>query len=330
LSLFEVNATPVADIGGYAGQHGVVGSHLEHARRAHALRGQPALDAGTVGAARAERHQRAAAQVRVARAAQRGMREQHQLLDEGGIRRQPGLRHLAAHEGRTQLTGAHLPPAAAPGAIAALPPTLKAGYLHAFTAALHPVFLSATAIAVIGFALTWLLEDLPLRGPVRAETVGESFAMPHDATSLEELEMIVTRLQARETHWEFYSRVAQSLDLALPPDRIWLLVQVCRSGPVSVSQLAARFGVALTRLDTIAAQLVADGMIAREAGQLSATQGGRALFDRMVEAHRRTLHGLAARWSPEQHEEAKAMLDGLARNLIAEIPIAPAGQLAQR
>ena len=226
--------------------------------------------------------------------------------------------------------GAHLPPAAAPGAIAALPPTLKAGYLHAFTAALHPVFLSATAIAVIGFALTWLLEDLPLRGPVRAETVGESFAMPHDATSLEELEMIVTRLQARETHWEFYSRVAQSLDLALPPDRIWLLVQVCRSGPVSVSQLAARFGVALTRLDTITAQLVADGMIAREAGQLSATQGGRALFDRMVEAHRRTLHGLAARWSPEQHEEAKAMLDGLARNLIAEIPIAPAGQLAQR
>ena len=226
--------------------------------------------------------------------------------------------------------GAHLPPAAAPGAIAALPPTLKAGYLQAFTAALHPVFRSATAIAVIGFALTWLLEDLPLRGPVRAETVGESFAMPHDATSLEELETIVTRLQARETHWEFYSRVAQSLDLVLPPDQIWLLVQVCRSGPVSVSQLAARFGVALTRLDTIAAQLVADGMIAREAGRLSATQGGRALFDRMVEAHRTTLHRLAARWSPEQHEEAKAMLDGLARNLIAEIPIAPAGQLAQR
>src|SRR5215510_5581144 len=69
---------------------------------------------------------------------------------------------------------------AALGALAALPPTLKAGYLQAFTAALHPVFLSATAIAVIGFALTWLLEDLPLRGPARAETVGESFAMPHD------------------------------------------------------------------------------------------------------------------------------------------------------
>jgi DNA-binding MarR family transcriptional regulator len=226
--------------------------------------------------------------------------------------------------------GAHLPAAAAPGAIAALPPALKADYLAAFTAALHPVFLSAAAIAAIGFALTWLLEDLPLRGPVRAETVAESFAMPHDATSLEELETIVRRLQARETHWEFYTRVAQSLDLALPPDQIWLLVQVCRSGPVSLSQLAARFSVAPSRLDTIAAQLVAGGMIAREADRLSARQRGRALFDRMVEAHRMVLHRLAARWSPEQHEEAKAMLDGLARNLIAELPIAPAGQLVER
>jgi EmrB/QacA subfamily drug resistance transporter len=226
--------------------------------------------------------------------------------------------------------GTHLPTAATPGAIAALPPALKTDYLAAFTAALHPVFLSAAAIAAIGFALTWLLEDLPLRGPVRAETVGESFAMPHDATSLEELETIVTRLQARETHWEFYRRIARPLDLALPPDQIWLLVQVCRSGPVSLAELAKRFGVGATRLDTIAAQLVAGGMIGREGDRLSARQRGRALFDRMVDAHRSVLHALAGRWSPEQHEEAKAMLDGLARNLIAELPIAPAGQIAAR
>jgi EmrB/QacA subfamily drug resistance transporter len=70
--------------------------------------------------------------------------------------------------------GTHLPASGAPAAIAALPPALKADYLAAFTAALHPVFVSAAAIAAIAFALTWLLEDLPLRGPVRAETVGES------------------------------------------------------------------------------------------------------------------------------------------------------------
>src|SRR6185312_655930 len=59
--------------------------------------------------------------------------------------------------------GAHLPPTATPGAIAALPAALKAGYLDAFTAALHPVFVAAAAIAAVAFALTWLLEELPLR-----------------------------------------------------------------------------------------------------------------------------------------------------------------------
>jgi EmrB/QacA subfamily drug resistance transporter len=226
--------------------------------------------------------------------------------------------------------GAQLPAASGPDAIVALPPALKADYLAAFTAALHPVFLAATAIAVVAFALTWLLEELPLRGPARAETVGESFAMPHDATSLEELETIVTRLQARETRWEFYNRVARSLDLALAPDQIWLLVHVCRSVPVSLSELAARFSVTPARLDTIAAQLVAGRMVAREGDELSATPHGRALFDRMVEAHRMVLQRLAARWSPEQHEDAKTMLDGLARSLIAELPIAPAGQAAER
>jgi hypothetical protein len=43
----------------------------------------------------------------------------------------------------------------------------------------------------------------------------------------------------------------------------------------------------------------------------------------MVQAHRMVLHRLAARWSPEQHLEAKTMLDGLARSLIAELPIRP-------
>jgi EmrB/QacA subfamily drug resistance transporter len=59
--------------------------------------------------------------------------------------------------------GTNLPAAAAPAAIAALPPTVKAVYLDVFTAALHPVFLYATGIAALGFALTWLLKELPLR-----------------------------------------------------------------------------------------------------------------------------------------------------------------------
>jgi DNA-binding MarR family transcriptional regulator len=220
--------------------------------------------------------------------------------------------------------GTHLPASAEPAAIAALPATLKIVYLDVFAAALHPVFLLAAAIAAIGFALTWLLEEVPLRERVRAESIGESFAMPHDATSLEELETIVRQLEARETHWEFYQRVAKSLDLALAPDQIWLLVHICRSGPLSLADASAHLHVPLPQISAIAGQLADAGLIVRNEQELIATDRGNASFDRMVEAHRAVLHRLAARWSPEQHVEATAMLDRLARNLIAELPIAPA------
>ena len=52
---------------------------------------------------------------------------------------------------------------------------------------------------------------MPLRGPARAETIGESFAMPRDATSLDELEQIVSRLQRRENRWQVYRTIAEAV-----------------------------------------------------------------------------------------------------------------------
>ena len=178
-------------------------------------------------------------------------------------------------------------------------------------------------IAALGFALSWLLQEVPLRGPARAESIGESFAMPHDATSLEELETIVSRLQQQDRRWEVYERIARQLDLGLAPDEMWLLVQVCRLGPLPITSLGAQFGVPLARLNSISDRLQKLDVIRSESGVLAATDGGRAVFDRMVEGHLAALERLAARWAPEQHTEAKAMLDRLARSLIAEIPIAP-------
>ena len=54
--------------------------------------------------------------------------------------------------------------ATAPAAIQAMPTPVRSLYLQAFTAALHPVFLTAAAVAAAAFALTWFLRELPLRG----------------------------------------------------------------------------------------------------------------------------------------------------------------------
>jgi hypothetical protein len=44
----------------------------------------------------------------------------------------------------------------------------------------------------------------------------------------------------------------------------------------------------------------------------------------VLAARRQGLSELLDGWEPEQHEEVRAMLDGLARELVAEPPRAPA------
>jgi EmrB/QacA subfamily drug resistance transporter len=70
---------------------------------------------------------------------------------------------LTAELARRLPAGTEVPAATAPAAIQALPDALRAAYLQSFTAALHPVFLYAAAIALLGFLLSWLLKDVSLR-----------------------------------------------------------------------------------------------------------------------------------------------------------------------
>jgi MFS family permease len=56
-------------------------------------------------------------------------------------------------------SGIHLSPAQAK----ALPPSVHADFLQAFAHALHGAFLYGMAIAVVPFALSWLLKEVPLR-----------------------------------------------------------------------------------------------------------------------------------------------------------------------
>jgi EmrB/QacA subfamily drug resistance transporter len=58
--------------------------------------------------------------------------------------------------------GAAPPDATSPAAIAHLPAAARSAFEQAFAAALHPVFLTAAAVSLLAFALTWLLREVPL------------------------------------------------------------------------------------------------------------------------------------------------------------------------
>ncbi|HTS73225.1 MAG TPA: MFS transporter, partial [Gaiellaceae bacterium] len=69
--------------------------------------------------------------------------------------------------------GAHAPAHASPAAIQHLPPLLHAVYVTSVAVALHPVFLTASAVMVGAFGLSWLLRDVLLR-----ETAGSDAPAP--------------------------------------------------------------------------------------------------------------------------------------------------------
>lgn len=73
-----------------------------------------------------------------------------------------------------------------PQALAAMPPGERMLYVSAFAPALSSIFLAAAAVAMAGFAVSWLLPERPLQESVATAArdpgleAGEPFAMPHD------------------------------------------------------------------------------------------------------------------------------------------------------
>jgi hypothetical protein len=145
---------------------------------------------------------------------------------------------------------------------------------------------------------------------VAAEGISESYAMPREAESLPELQRIVSTLARRENHWRVYDQLARRTGLDLEPTELWLLARLGEGTAVDLDdpRLAGRG-------DSLRARgLLADGGLGAE---------GEAAFGRVLAARRQGLSELLDGWEPEQHDEVRAMLDGLARELVAEPPVVP-------
>jgi MFS family permease len=226
-----------------------------------------------------------------------------------------GLRATLGPEGLDFLTNA------VPAAVRGLPPAMHQEYIDAVMTALRPVFVVATCIAALGFVLTMLLHEIELRETAPAEGLAESFAMPRDATSLDELERIITVLIARENRWRVYADFAQHAGIDLPPAELWTLARLGERERLTLSTLSAELKVPHAALAQPLHALCARGL-AQEcaASEFILTEAGGALRERMVAARRRNLADLLARWQPEQHPDVIALIDRLARALSTDLP----------
>ncbi len=213
-----------------------------------------------------------------------------------------------------------LPASSDPAAVAALPSAVRTDYLQVFTAALHPVFLTATCIAALAFLLSLLMREIPLRGPARGETIGESFAVPRSASSIGELQTIVEHRTRAENRWTTLERIGERIDAQLAPDEMWLLARLCQG--TGAIPLARRSDPGRDRVTTIAQALVSRRLASREGDDaIVVLPAGRQMFERIVRSYRQRLAEYLEHWKPDDRDEVRAILRRLARELMLEFPV---------
>jgi EmrB/QacA subfamily drug resistance transporter len=208
--------------------------------------------------------------------------------------------------------GAHVPTQANPEAIRHLPGAIRDPYILGFSESLHPVFLAASGLMVLAFALTWLLREVPLRETAAAEGIGESFASPREERSDRELERIVSSICRGDARDRIYERVIERSGVELSPAEAWLLGRL--SSAEEPEATPARIARLTSRLVALGYLSPGDG-----AGGLELSDKGREAHARLVESGRSELTRLVGERLGEEDELAP-VLRRVAASLVAEMP----------
>jgi EmrB/QacA subfamily drug resistance transporter len=228
------------------------------------------------------------------------------------------------------LAGTHIPAGfsasagASPATLAKLPPAVHAGYVHAFAASLHTVFLVAVPIAAVAFALSWLLKEVPLRKvasvPDPAQVVGPS-AMPAARDSADEVARVLSVLARKEDRVRVYQELAQAASVSLDPRSTWVLFRLDGHPRLDLSALAGTLHVSTGQLSTLLAPLAEAGYVAitpppQSPVIVQLTPAGAAAIERLVSARRQGLTQLLGSWSDEHDAQLAAELLQLTLDLL--------------
>jgi len=230
-----------------------------------------------------------------------------------------------ASELASALRGVPLPPglhvasaAADPALLKKLPAAIRTAVEHAYSLALHPVFIYAIPVALIAFVLSWFLKEVPLRA-TNSVGLGEGLgATPPARSSVDEVERALTRLGGADLRRRGYERLTALAGLDLPPGSSWILTRLAKQGAVAGEELARQANVRMDHGRPYVDRLVADGMVFRSDGTLVLTDAGHAAADRLFAARREGLRELLADLSPEQYAELGELLTKLSRAMLGE------------
>ena len=201
-------------------------------------------------------------------------------------------------------------------------PALFHEYIAAVTHSVQTVFLIAVPIASVAFILSFFLPEVPLRRTVETVDTGEVHGAMQARSSLQEIELALQRMSARENRAELYETLAHRAGIDLPPRSVWLLYRLADQPACTVGEVAVRLKVDPSVIQPGVDGLVSAGMVQeRRRGadcDLFLTTAGSDALEKLTEARRRGLTELLEGWNAEEHPEVIEMVKELAHSLLAD------------
>jgi len=202
-----------------------------------------------------------------------------------------------------------------------LPASTQSAYEQAYVNALSPVFVAAAGVALLGFALSWLLQERPLRETAATSTgLDDSLAAPRSPDSLAEIERALNRATSPEQRRRFSERLAALAGVELSPGATWALVRIDEHGFARARALAENDRVRPERIAAVVAELRERGLVAGEDLGAALTPAGQSPAQRAVAARRELLTEALADDSADRDPVVDDPLRRLARELTGDRP----------
>ncbi len=226
---------------------------------------------------------------------------------------------LALYLGGTALPAGVSSETLSPERLSRLSPRTHDAVVHAYADAIQTVFLVAAPVAAFAFLISWLLPELKLRKTLAAVDPGQTFGMPAERSSAQELERGLGVLAAREDRVALYRRIAAQAGLSgLRPAASCLLARIAGHSGVTRAELAEQIGTSSANLAPSLDQLADQELVTIEPSThvLNLTANGRSALERLRRAREDRLRELVDDWSPEQEAELDVRLKALARDCI--------------
>ncbi|MGV9712080.1 DHA2 family efflux MFS transporter permease subunit [Gordonia sp. NPDC003424] len=193
-------------------------------------------------------------------------------------------------------------------------------FLDGFTDAFHIVFLVAVPIGLLAFVLSWFLPEVELRTATRTPDPGESFGMPSERSSLEELRLQMWRTLGREERLRIWEIVVKAAGSDLSRGEAWMVSRVDEEGSRTMEEMSTASHTPITQIDEIARSLADRGMVTVEGDVVRIAPPGELESNRLLEAQRERLRAFVSDYPGSDQADVEKMLDEIAQALRDEAP----------